>query len=395
MRVLIENSLSMHGYVKGVTSFEVAMMRLLRQMHQATYRSTMSLSYINSDIYPVYPNASEHNIDTYITNVEPGTFGDQGDRANTNLRAMINRALRQVTPTSVVVLVSDMILSPGRDVSSADYLEQEKAAIQYDLQSTVKNVPTLSLLAIQLYSEYEGVYYVEHSEKQGGKLIKNKPLFGRMTRPYYVWILGPRTNVATVASQLRVDELRANGLRNIGMITAPPSSAKVLTSTVVSRRGVSKGRSKYRGEYVVNRSEGNLVDRVKLDRKDGVVDWFADAELPPGMRFIKDTVRVRNLTSNHRAILVSAEKQTTTSMRLMLSSTWERSYVASATVRLRVEQMMPTWFVEAGNVDDRATLTNQRTMSTTFGLGSLMAGVWAALGGANPLLGYSEIELQE
>lgn len=395
MHVLIENSLSMHGYVQGVTSFEVAMMRLLRQMHQAPYRSTMSLSYINSDIYPVFTNASERDIDAYITNVEPASFGNQGDRANTNLRAVINWALRKVSPTSVAVLVSDMILSPGRDVSSADYLEQEKAAIQYDMQAKLKSIPSLSLLAMQLYSEFDGVYYVEHAEKKGDKVVRNKALRGRMTRPYYVWVLGTKANVAAIASKLRVDELRANGLENIAMITSPVGKPKLLRSQIVSRRVLPKGRWKSRGEYVVSRAHANLVDRVELDRKQGVVDWVVDVGLPAGMRFVRDTIRVRNLTATHRAVVQDVDREVPATKRVAMVSTWDRSFVEPAIVRLRLEQTLPSWFVTAGTIDDRMTLTNTHTMRSTFGLGSLMAGVWAALGGANPMLGYAEIHLRE
>lgn len=395
IHVLIENSLSMHGYVKGVTSFEVALMRLLRQMHQASYRSTMSLSYVNSEIYPVFANAAERDIDHYITNVEPATFGDQGDRANTNLRHVINTALQRVTSNSVVLLVSDMILSPGRDVSSADFLEQEKAAIQYDLQAFMKQQPSLTLLAMQLYSEFNGQYYVEYSEQRGERITKSKPLIGRMTRPYYVWMLGPRDLVSQIAGTLRIEELRANGLRNVGMIAAAPVKVDTMAAAVVSRQSIGRTGRRLTGKYVVRREHPRQVGRVELDVSTGSVDWVADVRLPLDMRLMNDSIEVRSTQGVHQVRLVSATKLSPTSLRVAARSTWHRGFFREDGVRIRLLQRPPGWFFTSGNVDDRRTLTDDTMMQTTFGLNSLMTGAWAAIGGNDPRLGWTEISFTE
>lgn len=394
IHVLIENSLSMHGYVKGVTSFEVALMRLLRQLHQATYRSSMSLSYINSDVYPVFDNAAERDIDAYITNVEPATFGSQGDRTNTNLRHVINTALKSVTSNSVALLVSDMILSPGRTVSSADFLEQEKAAIQYDLQAFMKRQPSLTLLAMQLFSEFNGQYYIEYSEQRGERIVKSKPLNGRMKRPYYVWILGPRDLVSEIAGTLRVDELRANGLRNVGMIAAP-GTVKELGVTVKSRQSNGRLARTMRGQYAINRNAVKKVDRVVPDPATGSLDWLVELDLPMDMRLMSDTVEIRSIRNAHTVKLQSAAMVSPKKLRLSATSTWERAYFTEDVVRLRLMQRPPNWFFASGNQDDRRTLYDPATMFTTFGLSSLMTGVWAALGGSDPRLGWAEVSLAE
>jgi len=128
------------------------------------------------------------------------TFND----ATTKLADMISDALKQVSDTSIAMLVSDMVLSYGQKelVSKNDlaYNKNHLPDLGNEVLLSLKAVPGVDVLLLQYSSSYNGFYYYNCQENlikdpKTNKIIKGESQYkGQLmnNRPYYIMVFGNR-----------------------------------------------------------------------------------------------------------------------------------------------------------------------------------------------------------
>lgn len=119
IKVYVENSGSMDGYVKGVTDFENAVYSYLSdlqladlgQKDSASFKNRLELNYINSEVL-----THKSDVEEFIKKLEPKTFRMRGGNRNTSdISDILEKILeRMESPNDISILISDCIFSPGK-----------------------------------------------------------------------------------------------------------------------------------------------------------------------------------------------------------------------------------------------------------------------------------------
>lgn len=182
--IYIENSRSMDGYVKGNTSFEAAITRLLVDIDDYVRdKQKLNINLINSKIFP----ATQVDIRNFASKLEPGskTFdvGGKG-RSVSNLNDVFRMVLDSMR-SGISILVSDCIYSLGKDGDTEGSLNIQKSlTMQVFLEHLRKT--DLATICLKLVSGFNGSYYNKNNKVYD---IKNEQ------RPYYIWLMGPKAQL--------------------------------------------------------------------------------------------------------------------------------------------------------------------------------------------------------
>lgn len=251
INVFIENSASMDGYVKGITTFESAIYNLLGEVKINEVCDSLNLYYINNSIPYQKKNASTVDIQNFIENLEPSVFKSRGgNRSISNIKNVLSTVLKDVNSRNAAVLVSDFVFSPGSVNNSQDYLNNQGIGIKIDFAEKLKEL-NLTLVMIQLESAFNGLYY--------DKL--NRPIKLKGKRPYYIWIIGTPEQVKSIVDRKILDNIKG-GYTNklviqsseatepkfkimyspkIGNFSAKQLQNKIITDASISTKGKNKG----------------------------------------------------------------------------------------------------------------------------------------------------------
>ena len=195
LKVYVENSGSMDAYMCPGSNLKDAVFDYISDLKKHTY--SCSLYYINSQIIPY-----KGNLDSYIKDLTPSSFAlAGGNRANTDLRAIISAILRHHKQNTISVFVSDCIL----DISgnTADFFGNCQISIKNAFNDALSRDKNLGVEIIQLESKFDGYWYCGHnSEKLSG-----------VKRPYYIWVIGNCKALATLNKEVKVDNI-IGGIKN-------------------------------------------------------------------------------------------------------------------------------------------------------------------------------------
>ena len=159
IKVYVENSGSMDGYVKGVTDFENAVYSYLSdlqhadlgQKDSASHKNRLELNYINSEVL-----THKSDVEEFIRKLEPATFKMRGGNRNTSDMSDILDAIlkRMGSPNDVSIFISDCIFSPGKRYKPQDnadeYLVAQQIGIRNHLTEYLMDNPDLGVVVMRL-----------------------------------------------------------------------------------------------------------------------------------------------------------------------------------------------------------------------------------------------------
>ena len=172
VKVYIENSGSMDGYMCNGSQLKDAVYDYISDLSGVSDR--IELNYINNQIIPFNGNLSN-----YIKTLTPESFKTAGgNRSNSDISAMIETILKQMTDSTVVVFISDCILDLPVD-NSQKFLEQCRIAIKNAINEGRKRIPDLGIEILKLESDFTGKYFYPNGSDEALEGVK---------RPYYIWI---------------------------------------------------------------------------------------------------------------------------------------------------------------------------------------------------------------
>ena len=172
MKVYIENSGSMDGYMRQKSEFKDAV---------KSYVNALDLQVDTTELYYINTQISSFKAD--IANLEealnPASFAKcSGSRSNSDIADMLNNIVMQTGDNSVSMFISDCILDvPQGD--AVNFFGVKQTNVTRSFIKALRKHPKLGVEIIRLSSTYQGMYYYSN----GCEPINSK-------RPYYIWMIG-------------------------------------------------------------------------------------------------------------------------------------------------------------------------------------------------------------
>ncbi len=168
----VENSASMYGYTKEGGKFEQIIGNIVSDavINGFTNDSSITYNYINTKIYKQKCTLSD-----FITKM-PTKSKQIGNHAVTDVAKIFEMVLKNTDNNTVSILVSDCILSPGRNKNAKGYF----VGMEYNIKTLFSKYRNYATMVWMYESSFNGTYYDCEDHK---KKINT-------TRPFYIWIFG-------------------------------------------------------------------------------------------------------------------------------------------------------------------------------------------------------------
>lgn len=370
IKVYVENSGSMDGYVNGKTDFETAVYSYLNDIQYAELgiksdsiatKNKLELYYINSIIHDFKPD-----VKAFINALEPAEFSRRGGNRNTSdMSDILSNILSQTSGNDISIFVSDCIFSPGRKYKKNDnadeYLDAQQIAIKGHFVEKIKQNPKFAVVVLRLNSQFNGIYYNKFDE---GKSITT-------TRPFYMWIMGDCNQLQSLLKEVDIAQIKGSGVQNIYMASKPikslsygilpqqsignfkPDPANTKTSVLKAKPVKTGGNTSFQLAIGVDFSELLLPDEYLTNPDNYSVS---------NMAYELEIVKNKNIQSSYTHIL-----------KLNLTE----PIINKGIVKITLNNSMPTW-VEEYTDEVGLDINAEGAMEKTYGLKHLIGGVYDA-----------------
>ncbi len=357
VNVYLENSGSMNGYVdNGRTAFQQDVYNYLCDVKISEIPSTINLHFINSQII----NRGSVIAD-FINKLTPSSFRQAGGQTGTtDIADVFKQILSRTDDNTVSIFVSDCIFSPGNVKSPEAYLANQQVGIKECVADYLKNHSQLAILAYQLYSRFDGVYYD----------YKNHRHQYKGDRPYYIWVIGHPLHIVKFRGNIPDSRFSGNGVANIWC---------AFNATLDSKYSILPNPKK--GDF--NKNSKSEISRIK---KDGNGDFMftigaemTSLELLLGNDYLMDTdnyARLVNKQPSDKWYIEVARNTVTSSPATHNISLMANNYVPKGNMTVALMCKTPQWVYEFTDEDD--TELNENNCHKTYGLKYMFDGIQQA-----------------
>jgi hypothetical protein len=386
VKVFIENSGSMDGYVRGITDFEITIGKLLVLSKDYSSKNNFNINFINKKVYPA-PEIEE--LTDFAKALEPkqgSPYYDKGGKARNEsiLNDVIKHLLDSTNINDISILVSDCIysLTTTKDTKGSLGYQQngtmEAFLNKFDLQ------PNIVTAIFKMTSNYDGKYYPYNYKRSLNNSIDLSKQ--GIKRPYYIWIIGSDKHITPFLKKVKVESLKgfenSYYLSNSSENKQPYFTVLKETNKIGKYRPLDKSKkfTEMRGIQKVEFEDRTLRFAIAIDLDNIPVDQSyltnpANYIVPDGFT-IKSIVKVdRNKISKRDFITI--EKTTATHI-ITVSTTNEFSI---QDLQMELSNKIPDWVEKSNSIDDRDISSE---LNKTFGLLYLVKGVSEAYTTQNP-----------
>ena len=189
LKLYIENSGSMDGYVDGGPDFKNAIHTYINEIKIRDLTQNVSLNFINSEIIE-----KGSDVQTFFASLNSSaTFRKSGGiRKSTDISFVIQKVLDNCDKNDVGIIVSDFIFSPGKGRDASQYLVEQQINIKGYFAEYLKKNPQCAVMFIQLAANFKGTFYNREDAKT--------PL--NTERPYYMLIAGSKTALKAIRTNV-------------------------------------------------------------------------------------------------------------------------------------------------------------------------------------------------
>lgn len=375
IKVYVENSGSMDGYVKGVTGFENAVYSYLAKAQGADLgvipdslpgnENVMILNYINSEVIE-----QDANIQAFIQALEPADFKKKGgNRGTSDISEVLRTIVKQTGENDISVFVSDCIFSPGKKYAKEDdakeYLVAQKIGVTKTFQNKLREDSDFSVVVMRLTSNFNGTYY--------DRLNNPHPYDG--VRPYYMWLMGSREHIANLLKVINVEEIYEFQNRGLEMFIASDNSFDGVEYAVLTN-GKGKGKFRRVDNYTIKNVEAEKNRAAGRGGCSSGNDYtfklpigvdFSGLLLPESYLLNPDNYDISR--EGYRVEIEKNEPGSKYSHTLMLIT--DTKIVSQGEVSITLRNDVPRWFDDYSVTEDTHIIDPEKT----FGLSYLMDGV--------------------
>lgn len=367
IKVYVENSGSMDGYVKGVTDFENAVYSYLSDLQladlgekdSASFKNQLELNYINSEVL-----AHKSDVEEFIKKLEPSTFRMRGgNRGTSDISDIVGKILERIeSPNDVSILISDCIFSPGKRYKSQDnadeYLVAQQIGIRNHLAEYLIKDPDLAVIVMRLMSQFDGNYYNKFDDKT---YIKEK-------RPFYICLLGNQKQLKRIIDTVDMNMIKGSGVQNVFMISKPVSQF----------------------DYSIQMQEGYTLDmenprttvtNTKVDKKADGNHFQLAINVDFSRCLLEETYLLNpaNYSVSNKAYSLEVSKSNASSSAYthVLKLNLEQPIINKGNIKITLLKKQPTWIRQYTD-EEGYDIHAPDAMEKTYGLKYLMEGIWDA-----------------
>lgn len=362
VNVYLETSGSMNGYVNGGTSiFQQVVKEYLSGINNADFASAVNYFYVNNQITP-----RGNNLDQYITNLRPSSFGAHGSGATTDIGAIFKTILGRMDSNTISIFISDCIISPGRGVDTEAYARGQMTDVRDAFVNYINEHGDLACMVYQFDSGFKGNYFDYENNRHNVD----------MQRPFYIWVFGHTFHLHNLKLGLVPDrDFRVAPIRNQWMCFNTPLSELQDNNKygVLLPTGANNGKYSRKGATVVG-----SIQRFNDNYRFSFGANMQKAQFLMGDEFVEDTdnyVHIINKATKEKYYGLiekdyGLQSPFTEIFRVDSPSPFQRG-----TFTLAFIPTIPKWAIECTDTDDR--VFDGTNDDKTYGLVNIFLGIYS------------------
>lgn len=373
VKVFVENSISMDGYVEGNSDFKSDLTEMLVLTKNYVGESNIKINFINRRPYP----GSNKDIVNFASKLEPNsiTYNVGGkDRGKSDINNIFRMLLDSLHQNEIVILTSDCIYSLGKGDETEGKLNIQKSLTHDAFNDALKSRENdLATVCLKMSSDFKGYYYD----------LNDHPTEIHNKRPYYIWIIGKENLVKEYYPKITKNMV---GIKNSYYLSSftkekqPYYSVLKGTNIVGSYKQTDRSEEDVKSINDVEFDEGILQFAIAIDLGNIPVD--SSYLTNPKNYVVPDGFTVKSIEKIDRNKLFQRDMVTvgkTTATHFITVST--TSKFTTQDLKLELSNKIPEW-VEQSNSTNDIDVKNQ--LDKTFGLSYLVQGVSEAYATQNP-----------
>ncbi|MBR4324549.1 MAG: hypothetical protein IKP73_03360 [Bacteroidales bacterium] len=336
IKLYIENSASMDGYVKGGADFKNAVHSYISEIKNLT--DSVNLNFVNEKIIPM-----GGDITGFFKNLNtPDDFRKAGGkRSSTDIAVIINKVLDSAQANDVSVIVSDFIFSPGKKDASR-YLGEQQIIIKDIFSERLKNNPNFAVMFFRLTANFSGSYF--NREDKTTKLQDQE-------RPFYMLVIGQKNALKQIRDKVPESKIARRKDTDIQMFIIENKIDMVVAEKIrPGSKKILKGKDSKGLKFALNVSIPNtcLIDKAFLENPDNYK--------------IED--------ENFNLVIKSQNNDTYTHIFEFTSSVPQNTVL-----NVRLMKSKPDW-IEQYNDDEGLNIDS--ALDKTYGLDAIVSGIFEA-----------------
>lgn len=360
LSVYLENSGSMHGYVKGNTGFEQFLFYYLTQIQNHELADSICLNYVNSQVISL-----GNDVERFIHRIEPVDFANKGGNTGTSdIAVILDMILSRHHEEDISMFISDCIISPGRQATDIEnYLIEQRTKIENSFVRCLKKTNSDLVVTIcQLTSSFDGKFYNKRDDR----------ILYKGNRPFYIWLIGNNQHIKQLLSTIPLKEIKDYG--------AAVENISVLLST---QRKIDYGillmprRGYYKPDNV---NPKTTICNIKTESKganegDFMFSFGANlGDLPLDDEYLLD---VSNYEVSNKGYQMSIKKVKNGKYSHIISLSSLSPIPQRGDIRITLKNQFPQWAIERTDTIGE-NLVNDQAEGKTYGFRYLVEGCYNA-----------------
>ena len=373
VKVFVENSISMDGYVTGNSDFKSDLTEMLVLTKNYVGESNIKINFINRRPYA----SSKKDIANFASKLEPNsiTYNVGGkDRRKSDINNIFRMLLDSLHQNEIVILTSDCIYSLGEGDETEGKLNIQKSLTHDAFNDALKlRKNDLATVCLKMASDFKGNYYD----------LNDHPTKINEKRPYYIWIIGSEDLIKEYYPKITKNMV---GIENSYFLSNFTKEKQPFFTVLKETNKVGSFKQTDRGEKEVNSindikyDNGTLQFAIAIDLGNIPVDstYLTNPKsyvVPDGF-VVKSIFKIdRNKLTQRDMVIV----EKTSATHYITISTTNKFTVQD--LKLELSNKIPAWVEASNSIDDRNV---KDELDKTFGLSYLVQGVSEAYATQNP-----------
>tara|TARA_R110002051_G_scaffold274139_1_gene334889 strand:+ start:9766 stop:11238 length:1473 start_codon:yes stop_codon:yes gene_type:complete len=395
IKLYIENSGSMFGYVNGRTQLKDMLQNLLVDLKYEYNEDNIEIYFVNTKIHN---NPIKTGVINFADKLSPHSI-KIGQTGSSDLNDIFRQLTSEIEDNSVSILVSDFIYSIKKG-NTVNLLGEQQALTRNVFLTADKEGQKLTTNVYQYVSDYDGKYYDFNDD---GKRFEGQ-------RPYYLAVIGEQSNIKQFTDQIGPKFPKYKGYSNEYLLTAEDfeiTDFTVLTSTLNHGRikpirgtGVN---GQVRQVEVEESGRGDTafqmaiaVDLSSLAVTNNYITNITNYELENDDYTLFEIASIEG----EDIVFKNGEEQPISLSDLThLPSLATHVFIFQSTnpnsknLRFRLRNNIPQWVKESSLIDDTDLTINTNKQNKTFGLDYLINGISEAYLQATKKVSYFDIDI--
>lgn len=395
IKLYIENSGSMSGYVNGITQLKDMLQNLLVDLKYFYNEENIEINFINTKIHA---SPIKEEVVNFADKLTPYSI-KIGETGSSDLNDIFRQITAETDENSISILVSDFIYSiKGKE--TVQLLGQQQALTKNVFLTAAKKGQKLTTNVYQFFSDFDGTYY--DFNNNGSRL--------KVNRPYYLAVIGQQSSINLFTERIGPKFNNYKGYSNEYLLTAEDFEVEdytVLTSTL------SFGRIK----PVKGTNVSGQVRQIEIEQsgRDGKAHQFAVAVNLNSLAITDDYVSsISNYEVNNNEFALikigkviesdilfeNDEKQPISASdypQIKFGPThvfvFQSLDVKTEGLKFSLKRNTPQWLTNSSLEDDTDLSTNEIKQQKTFGLFYLINGISSAYLQATEKYSYFNITI--